>query len=31
MGDIRRITDEFAKTIPQLQTKVEIFETKVMT
>ena len=30
MGDIRRITDEFAKTIPQLQTKVEIFETKIM-
>jgi hypothetical protein len=30
MGDIRRITDEFAKTIPQLQTKVDMFETKIM-
>lgn len=30
MGDIRRITDEFTKTIPQLQNKVEMFESKIM-
>jgi hypothetical protein len=31
MGDIRRITDQFATTLPLLQQKVEMFESKMMT
>jgi hypothetical protein len=31
MGDVRRITDQFATTLPLLQHKVEMFESKMMT
>lgn len=31
MGEIRRITDQFVQTLPQLQQKVEMFESKLMT
>ena len=31
MGEVRRITDQFVHTLPQLQKKVEMFESKIMT
>ena len=31
MDDVRRITDQFATTLPLLQQKVEMFESKIMT
>ncbi len=31
MGEVRKITDQFVHTLPQLKQKVEMFESKIMT